>query len=130
MRLHSFEENEKIVSSLWALTYKVGWEHICKAIYSVYDYFKSTTVRVDGENVAISDKWDILELEEGGRMGISGFSTIVGVPLGIAIYNQTNVVRVNVQKTTQEFVNTDYQRLNNSLCAYMDSIELAMYRDV
>ncbi len=50
------------------------------------------------------------------------------VPIMITFYNQTNIVDVNVAKMTDEFSKTDYEKFNKSLCQYLDSIELAMYR--
>ena len=46
----------------------------------------------------------------------------------ITFYNQTNIVDVNVAKMTDEFAVADYEKFNKSLCQYLDSIELAMYR--
>lgn len=45
-----------------------------------------------------------------------------------AHYNQTNAVTVNVAGMTEEFKEADYEKFNKSLCQYLDSIELAMYR--
>ena len=49
-------------------------------------------------------------------------------PYIVTFMNQTNVVDVNVAQATAEFSEADYQKFNMSLCQYMDSIELAMYR--
>ena len=61
-------------------------------------------------------------------MTIRGISKIIQVPLSITFYNQMNTVDVNTAKATSEFINTDYQKLNMSLCQFLDSLELAMYR--
>lgn len=53
---------------------------------------------------------------------------MIKVPIMITFYNQTNIVDVNVAKMTYEFSKTDYEKFNKSLCQYLDSIELAMYR--
>ena len=44
------------------------------------------------------------------------------------IWNKWGVVEVNVAKMTSEFSESDYEKFNKSLCQYLDSIELAMYR--
>jgi hypothetical protein len=46
----------------------------------------------------------------------------------ITFYNQTNIVDVNVAKVTDEFKSADYEKYNKSLCQYMSSLEIAMYR--
>ena len=76
----------------------------------------------------ISNKEDILKLEESGNLVIRGMSAIIKVPLMITLYNQLNVVDVSVAGATEEFREADYQKFNMSMGQYMDSIELAMYR--
>ena len=46
----------------------------------------------------------------------------------ITFYNQTDLVRATVACATEEFREADYQRFNLSMCQFMDSAELAMYR--
>lgn len=128
MLLVGVKESNGWLLSRWNLTYRVGWEHICKAAQSVFDFYAQPEVLVDNRSAAISSKEDIIKLEEAGSLTIRGLSTIIKVPIMITFMNQTNVVDVNVAGATEEFAEADYQKFNMSLCQYMDSIELAMYR--
>lgn len=128
MLLIGTKENEGWILSRWNLTYRVGWEHICKAVNSVYEFYTNQEVLVEDKVAAINAKEEILSLAEGGGLTIRGISTIIKVPIMITFYNQTNIVDVNVAKMTDEFVVADYEKFNKSLCQYLDSIELAMYR--
>ena len=121
------EENGWLLSR-WNLTYKVGWEQICKAASAIFDYYDGLEILVDGETAEVSSKEDVLHLDEAGDLVIRGMSKIIKVPLMITFYNQTNAVSVSVAGATDEFKEADYQRFNMSLGQYMDSIELAMYR--
>ena len=121
------EENGWLCSS-WNLTYRVGWQHICKAVNSVYDFYNKPEILVDGNIIEISSKNEILNVDERGNMTVRGFSNIIKSPLMITFYNQIQRVDVTVPCMIEEFKEADYQRINMSLCQYMDSIELAMYR--
>ena len=114
--------------SRWNLTYRVGWKHICKAVHAAYEFYMQPEVLTDNMPAAIGNQDDILKLEEKGSMTVRGLSTILKVPVMITFVNQTNIVDVNVAQATNEFSEADYQKFNFSLCQYMDSIELAMYR--
>lgn len=46
----------------------------------------------------------------------------------IGFVNQTNIVNVSVAMATDEFRVADYEKFNRSLCQYMDSVEISMYR--
>lgn len=128
MLLVGVKESGGWLISRWNLTYRVGWEHICKAVHTVYEFYSQPEVLTDKIPVTAYKKEDILKLNERGSMTIRGMSTIINVPIMITFYNQTNAVDVNVAKATSEFSEADYQKFNISLCQYMDSIELAMYR--
>ena len=128
MLLVGVKESGGWLISRWNLTYRVGWEHICKAAHSVYEFYNHPEVLTDKIPVATDKKEDLLKLDERGSMTIRGMSTIINVPIMITFYNQTNAVDVNVAKATSEFSEADYQKFNISMCQYMDSIELAMYR--
>ncbi len=128
MLLIGVKEDRGWLISRWNLTYSVGWEHICKAAYSVYDFYGQPELLVDGKQIEIKNKDDILNIEEGGNLVIRGMSSIIKVPMMITFYNQLNAVDVNVAGATEEFKAADYQKFNISLGQYMDSIELAMYR--
>ncbi|MGN0684165.1 MAG: hypothetical protein ACI4JY_10860 [Oscillospiraceae bacterium] len=128
MLLVGVKEDSGWLLSRWNLTYGVGWEHICKAAKSVFDYYGGLEILVNNEAVDISSKEDILQIDEAWKMTIRGMSKIIKVPLMITFYNQTNAVDVSVAMATDEFKETDYQKFNMSLGQYMDSIELAMYR--
>ena len=121
------EENAWLVSR-WHLTYRVGWEHICKAAHSVYDYYQGLEILVDDKTVNVTNKESVLSIDESSSMTIRGISTIIGIPIMITIYNQTNIVDINVAKATEEFSSADYQSFNKSLCQYLDSMEIAMHR--
>lgn len=128
MLLVGVKESGGWLMSRWNLTYKVGWEQICKAVHSVYEFYAQPEVLTDNMPVVIGKKEDILELDEKGNMTVRGMSAIIKAPVMITFYNQMNAVDVNVAKATSEFSEADYQKFNMSLCQYMDSIELAMYR--
>lgn len=128
MLLVGIKENDAWVLSRWNLTYRVGWEHICKAVHSVYDFYSQPEVLIEDKIATIGKKEEILTLDERGGLTIRGVSNIIKVPIMITFYNQTNIVDVNVAKMTSEFSETDYEKFNKSLCQYLDSIELAMYR--
>jgi hypothetical protein len=127
MLLIGVKESNGWLSSRWNLTYSVGWEQICKAVYSVYDYYNQIEILVDGTPVNFSSKAEILQLKEARNLVLRGISTIVKVPLMITFYNQLNAVDVSVARVTSEFKEADYQKFNMSLGQYMDSVELAMY---
>lgn len=71
---------------------------------------------------------EVLELEESGYLTVRGVSEILQVPVMITFYNQLYTVRVTVISATEEFAEADYKRFNLSMCQFMDSIELEMYR--
>lgn len=116
------------LSSRWNLTYRVGWEHICKGVHSVYDFYDGAEVLIGGGKAQIGGKDDILKLEEGMNLTVRGMSKILKVPVMITFYNQTQAVDVSVPQMGEEFKEANYEKFNQSLCQYMDSIELAMYR--
>ena len=121
------EENAWLISR-WNLTYSVGWEMICKAAKSIYDYYQGLEILVDDKTYSDISKEDILDIDESMTLTIRGISTIIGIPIMITFYNQTNIVDVNVAKATEEFNKADYESFNKSLSQYMDSIEIAMHR--
>lgn len=128
MLLIGVREDNGWLLSRWNLTYRVGWEHICKAAKSMFDYYDGLEILVDDKAVEISSKEDIMHIDEARTITVRGMSKIIKVPLMITFYNQTNAVDVSVAIATDEFKGTDYQKFNMSLGQYMDSIELAMYR--
>lgn len=128
MLLIGVKESSGWLLSRWNLTYRVGWEHICKAVQSVYEFYEQPEVLVDNRLITIAGKEDISKLDEASSLTVRGLSTIIKIPIMITFMNQTNIVDVNVAQATSEFSKADYQKFNMSLCQYMDSIELAMYR--
>ncbi len=128
MLLINIKDNGNWINSVWNLTYKVGWEHICKAVNSIYDFYQDTEILIENKIVNIVDKKEILEFTESLNLTVRGVSTIIKVPIMITFHNQTDLVEVIVAKATDEFKQIDYQKFNISLGQYMDSIELAMYR--
>ena len=85
------DENAWLISR-WNLTYSVGWESICKAVKSVYEYYQGIEILVDNKSVAVANKEGVLNLDEARTMTIRGMSTIIGIPIMITFYNQTNIV--------------------------------------
>ena len=128
MVLLDVKENNGWLSSRWNLTYSIGWQQICKAVNSVYQYYNNAELLTDGMQVNISNPDDILKLDECSSMIIRGLSTIIKCPVMITFYNQMQFVDVTVPSMTDEFNTADYKSFNMSLGLYMDSIELAMYR--
>lgn len=127
MLLIGVREEEGWLISRWNLTYSVGWESICKAVRSLYDFYLDPEILVGDKPIKISNSEDILKLSEDRSMIIRGMSSILKVPIMITFYNQLNFVDVNVACATKEFETADYQKFNLSLGQFLDSIELAMY---
>lgn len=121
------KENDWLLAE-YNLTYKVGWENICKAVSLAYEYYDNVEILVDNNKVNICSKEEILQLDEARTMTIRGVSKIIQVPLMITFFNQLQTVRVSVACAIDEFKDADYKKFNMSLGQYMDSIELAMYR--
>ena len=121
------KENDWLLAE-YNLTYKVGWENICKAVSLAYEYYDNVEILVDNNKVNIYSKEEILQLDKARTMTIRGVSKIIQVPLMITFFNQLQTVRVSVACAIDEFKDADYKKFNMSLGQYMDSIELAMYR--
>jgi|CeladaMinimDraft_18_1061708.scaffolds.fasta_scaffold04119_2 hypothetical protein len=128
MLLIGVNEEGNWLRSRWQLTYRVGWEHICKGVHAAYDYYDQPEVLVGQAVKPIREKDDILRLDEFFSMTIRGMSKILGVPVMITFLNQTDQVDVTVARMKEEFRTADYRQFNLSMCQYLDSIELAMYR--
>lgn len=94
----------------------------------MFDYYDHTEILVDDRLIDVSSKEEITKIDEARNMTIRGISKILKVPLLITFFNQTSTVIVNVAQVNEEFKTVEYQKFNLSLCQYMDSIELSMYR--
>ena len=131
MKLLGVENDGQWLCSEWELTYRVGWDQICRAVSLIYQYTKEPELLVGDANgesaVPIRDSREIRSLDEAGYLTIRGVSDMLRVPLMITFYNQLNLVRVYVARATEEFMEADYKSFNLSLCQFMDSAELAMY---
>lgn len=114
--------------STWRLTYKVGWEQICKAVHMMYSFYHDAEILVDGNPVAVARKEDLMALDEAARLIIRGTSDIIKVPLMVTFYNQLQIVDVVVARAIEEFQEADYREFNQSLGQFLDSVELAMYQ--
>ncbi len=121
------EENGWLVSR-WNLTYGIGWKQICHAAGTVYDYYVSPEILVDGKPVEITDKPAINEISESSSLTIRGLSSIFKVPMTLTFYNQLKSVDASVAQATAEFKEADYQKFNMAVGQFMDSVELAMYQ--
>lgn len=130
MLLRDLKEDENWLTSAWQLTYRVGWEHILRGVYAVYDSFVRTDVLVEQRELADISKESVPSIEEASNLTIRGMSRTMGVPVMMTFYNQTNFVEVFVAKATDEFKSADYKSFNISMCQFLDSIELAMYRPI
>ena len=128
MLLKDVREQKGWVFSNWELTYDAGWKEILKAVRSVYDYHEKREILVDGTRKAVPDKEAVLSLEEGSSLTVRGISTILRVPLMMVFHKNSSDLEVAVGAVTDEFKGTDYRKFNTSMCQYMTSIEIAMYR--
>ena len=132
MKLLGVGKEDNSLYSEWKLTYRVGWSQICSAAMLIFQYTKDPEVFIgDAEKktrVSVKDAQELLSLEESGYLTIRGMSEIISVPIMITFYNQTDLVKQTVISTTEEFAQADYKQFNLSMCQYMDSVELAMYR--
>ena len=132
MKLLGVEKKGNYLYSEWNLTFRVSWSQICKAAQLIHHYTKDPEILIgDAGNeskVSIKDEQEILSLEESGHLTIRGVSKNIGVPIMITFFNQLDLVRVTVISTTEEFAEADYKKFNLSMCQYLDSAELAMYR--
>ncbi len=128
MHLMGVKEEKGWVSSGWKLTYPASWEQICKGVSALYEFYGDVEILVDNQVVDIKDHSDIMNIPEGGRMVIRGFSKIIKAPVMITFMNQMKDVFVTVPETCNEFTNVTYEKFNHSMCQYLDSVELAMHR--
>ena len=128
MELIAAKEENNWVLSRWDLTYKVGWEHIQKGVSAVYDFYSNPEILVASSPIKINSKEDIMNIPETMNLTIRGMSDIIKAPIMITFYNQMQAVDVSVAQVSDEFKNINYEKFNHSLCQYLDSIEIAMYR--
>lgn len=117
------------VRSQWNFTYAVSWERICKAVYALYDKYDGFEVLVENKKIEIETQDTCLDIPEAANLTFRGFSRIVKCPIMITMINQTNVCRVNVALSDEEYENIDYAKLNLFLSPFMDSIEINIFRD-
>ncbi|ERK59225.1 hypothetical protein HMPREF1983_00600 [Gemella bergeri ATCC 700627] len=130
MLLLGVEKENGWLFAEYRLTYRVGWKHICKAVNLAYDYYDNIEILVDDKIINIHSKEEVLKIKEAGKMTIRGISKVVGVPLMITFFNQLQAVRCSVGCVTEEFQAAEYEKFNKSLAQYMDSLEIAMYRQI
>ena len=132
MKLLGVAKRDNSLYSEWTLTFRVGWNSICKAVMLIYQYTKDPELfagGVEGESrITVKKAEEILSIEESGSLTVRGLSEILEVPVMITFFNQTDLVRVTVISATEEFKEADYKQFNLSMCQFMDSAELAMYR--
>ena len=114
--------------SRWKLTYRIGWVHICKAVRSAFSDFSNVEILVDQNPVEISNRDDILKLEECGSMVIRGTSDIMKSRVMITFFITSCSLWTFVERSTDEFMEADYQKFNMSFGQYLDSLEIAMHR--
>ena len=132
MKLLGVNRDGDRLYSEWRLTYPVGWEHICKAAALIFEYTKDPEILTGDAGCEtpafVSGRDDILSLEESGCLTVRGTSDILRVLVMIVFYNQLDLVKAYVACATDEFSKADYKEFNLSMCQFMDSVELAMYR--
>ena len=132
MKLLGVEKRDDYLYSEWNLTYRVGWHQIVKAAALIYQYTEDPEILTgDAEGMSkasVKSPEEIMNLEEMGYLTIRGISEILKVPVMITFFNQLDLVRVTVISETEEFAEADYEKFNLSMCQYLDSAELAMYR--
>ena len=132
MRLIGVAKENDWLFSEWRLTYRVGWGQILRAGMLIFHYTEDPEIMIGdaGESrvVAVRDEQEILSLKESGFLTIRGMSEMIRVPLMITFYNQLDLVRAFVACATEEFMEADYKNFNLSMCQFMDSAEIAMYR--
>lgn len=128
MLLIGVKESHNWLSSRWILTYKVGWDKIVKACAFSADYYSQFDVLKDNQVITVKNSDDYLAVPESLSLTFRGMSHILGVPVTITFYNQTNTVDVSVAMANEEFSKADYESFNKSMAQYLNSIELAMYR--
>jgi len=127
MLLEEIQEQNNWLFSLWRLTYRVGWERIRKAVHAAYAYFERPEILIDGETAEIGAEEEILRLDEAGSLTLRGVSTLLHAPIMITFWNQTDVVEVELPQDGASFDAADYRSVNLALCAFLDSMEIAMY---
>lgn len=128
MLLENFNSTETFVTSRWKTCYHYGWDHVLKAAAAVYDYYDALEILSNNKPLNIRSKDDLQKLPESRNLCIRGNSTLCKMPIMIVFYNQLNVVEVSVPRFVKEFENCSYESVNRSLCTYLTSIELAMFR--
>ena len=132
MRLIGVAKEKGWLFSEWRLTYRVGWGQILSSGMLIFHYTEDPEIMIGdaGESrvVTVRDEQEILSLKESGFLTIRGISEMIRVPLMITFYNQLDLVRASVACATEEFLEADYKNFNLSMCQFMDSAELAMYR--
>ena len=132
MKLVDVKKEDNYLYAEWRLTFRVGWTSICKAAALIWEYTEEPelyTGSASGETRAsVNEAKEILDLNEAGSLTIRGMSKILKVPVMLTFFNQLDLVRMTVIAITKEFEKADYKAFNLSMCQFMDSIELAMYR--
>lgn len=128
MLLIDVKDDKLWLFSRWNMTYNYNWQQILKAITSIYDYYDNIEILTNDKVLNIKDKIDIMNIGELKEITVRGISTILKVPIMITFYNQLKVVDVNVAKVIKEFEVCDYKKFNKSMCQYLDSIEIAIFR--
>lgn len=129
MVLLDFKTEGAWIYSRWTLTYKVGWSHIVKAVAAAFDFYDNVEIIRDGINFHCKNKAAVKKIDEGKSLTIRGFSKILDVPVMITLHNQLNSAYVYVARATAEYENATYETFAKSLGQYLDSLEIAMYKD-
>ena len=132
MKLVGVKKESGWLFSEWRLTYRVGWDHICRAARLLYHYTDAPELLTGDAGASrtaeISGEDEVMDLAESGSLTLRGVSQVLKVPLMITFFNQTDLVRVTVACAADEFMEADYRQFNLSMCQFLDSAELAMYR--
>lgn len=127
MLLREYKEKNGWVLSRWELTYNTGWNNILKGVTKMYNFYDNPEILCDKKQVNVENVNSISKIKESSYLVLRGISNILKVPISITFYNQLKVIEVSVSMDSDKFKEINYEKLNKSLCQYMDSIEINMF---
>lgn len=110
MRFNEIQKNENWIAVEYAATWKYGFDFMLDAAQTVLADFGADLQRVATAEVAGGDLVDITgdvmesggnlreceSLEECGVLAVAGISRVMGCPIQIKLYNQTNLIVLDI----------------------------------